>query len=49
MTEDQIRRIVREELEEVMKTVAFHIAGSVKRDVERSMPLLLQEAKKRGA
>lgn len=47
MTEEQIRRIVREEFEEVMKAAALHIAGSVKRDVERSLPLLVQNAKKR--
>lgn len=47
MTEQQIRRIVREEFEAVTKAVALHIAGCVKRDVERSLPLLLQHAKKR--
>lgn len=49
MTEDQIRRIVREEVEQAMKAAIPQVAGAVRCNIERSLPLLLQEAKKRGA
>lgn len=47
MTEEQIRRIVRQEFELAMKDAIPRIAGVVRHDVESSLPLLLQNAKKR--
>lgn len=47
MTEEQIRWIVREEVEQAMHAVNAGVAGVISRHIERSLPLLLQDARKR--